>query len=45
MTRDIKDYDNLTGIKLAVGIDSVTVFRTGNQSTTSIELFKCHAGK
>jgi hypothetical protein len=36
-----KSYPNLSGIKLAVGIDSVTVFRTGNRSTTSIELFKC----
>jgi hypothetical protein len=40
-----KDYVNLTGIKLAAGLDSVTVFRTGNQSTTLIELFKCRAGK
>jgi len=40
-----KSYSNLSGIKLAVGIDSVTVFKTGNQSTTSIELFKCRAGK
>jgi hypothetical protein len=40
-----KGYVNLTGIKLAVGLDSVTVFRSGNQSTTLIELFKCRAGK
>jgi hypothetical protein len=40
-----KDYANLTGIKLAVGLDSVTVFRAGNQSTTLIELIKCRAGK
>src|SRR3984957_12082995 len=40
-----KSYINLSGIKLAVGLDSVTVFRTGNQSTTLIELFKCRAGK
>lgn len=40
-----KGYVNLTGIKLAVGLDSVTVFRSGNESTTSIELFKCRAGK
>jgi hypothetical protein len=40
-----KDYVNLTGIKLAVGLDSVTVFRAGNQSMTLIELFKCRAGK
>jgi hypothetical protein len=31
----------LSGIKLAMGIDSVTIFRAANQSTTSIELFKC----
>lgn len=36
-----KNYDRLSGIKLALGIDSVTVFRTANQSTTSIELFRC----
>ena len=36
-----RDYVNLAGIKLAVGIDYVTVFRIGNQPTTSIELFKC----
>ena len=36
-----RNYVNLSGIKLAVGIDYVTVFRIGNQPTTSIELFKC----
>jgi hypothetical protein len=36
-----RDYADLSGVKLAVGIDYVTVFRIGNQSTTSIELFKC----
>jgi hypothetical protein len=36
-----KNYFKLTGIKLALGIDSVTVFRAANQSTTSIELFRC----
>jgi hypothetical protein len=40
-----RDYLNLTGIKLALGIDYVTVFRTGNQPTTSIELFKCSRAK
>jgi len=40
-----RDYLNLTGIKLAVGVDYVTVFRTGNQPTTSIELFKCSRAK
>jgi hypothetical protein len=36
-----KNYVRLTGVKLAVGIDYVTVFRTADQSTTSIELFRC----
>jgi len=36
-----KIYDRLSGIKLAVGVDSVTVYKTANQSTTSIELFRC----
>ena len=36
-----RDYADLSGIKLAIGVDYVTVFRVGNQSTTSIELFKC----
>jgi|SRR5271156_3606065 len=36
-----RNYVNLSGIKLAVGTDYVTVFRIGTQSTTSIELFKC----
>ena len=40
-----RDYSNLSGIKLAVGIDYVTVFRIGNQPTTSIELFKCSRAK
>jgi hypothetical protein len=32
---------NLSGIKLALGVDSVTVFRMASQSPTSIELFRC----
>jgi hypothetical protein len=36
-----RDYVDLSGIKLSIGIDYVTVFRIGNRSTTSIELFKC----
>jgi hypothetical protein len=36
-----KNYDNLTGIKFALGVDSVTVFRTADRSTTRIELFRC----
>ena len=36
-----KIYGRLSGIKLAVGVDSVTVYKTANQSTTSIELFRC----
>jgi hypothetical protein len=38
-------YIGLSGIKLAFGIDSVTVFRARNQSHTSIELFKCSQSK
>lgn len=34
-------FGHLSGIKLALGIDSVTVYRTANQSSTSIELFRC----
>jgi hypothetical protein len=40
-----RNYVNLSGIKLAVGLDYVTVFRVGNGSATSIELFKCSAGR
>src|ERR1700728_2463602 len=40
-----RDYVDLSGIKLAIGIDYVTVFRIGNQPTTSIELFKCSRAK
>lgn len=36
-----RNYPNLSGIKLALGVDYVTVFSTGNRSATSIELFKC----
>jgi hypothetical protein len=36
---------NLSGIKLALGVDSVTVFRTAKQSSTSIELFRCSPPK
>jgi hypothetical protein len=38
-----RNYLKLKGIKLAQGIDSVTVYTTANQSTTSIELFRCSA--
>ena len=40
-----KNYPKLSGIKLGLGIDSVTVFRAANQSTTSIELFRCSPPK
>jgi hypothetical protein len=36
-----RNYPQLSGIKLSIGINSVTVFRAANQSTTSIELFRC----
>jgi hypothetical protein len=38
-------YLKLSGIKLGFGIDSVTVFRTADQSHTIIELFKCSQAK
>lgn len=38
-----RNYFKLSGIKLALGIDYVAVYRTANQSTTSIELFRCSA--
>jgi hypothetical protein len=40
-----RGYFKLTGIKLAFGIDSVTVFRAADQSHTTIELFKCSQPK
>jgi hypothetical protein len=36
---------DLSGIKLALGVDSVTVFRMANQSPTLIELFRCSPPK
>jgi hypothetical protein len=36
---------NLSGIKLALGVDSVTVFRMADRSSTSIELFRCSPPK
>ncbi len=38
---DYRRYRALTGIKLALGIDYVTMFRLAGQTGTSIELFKC----
>ncbi len=40
-----KPYPGLSGIKLAVGIDYVTVFRVSGQTSTSIELFRCSPPK
>lgn len=40
-----KGYFKLSGIKLGIGIDSVTVFRAADQSHTSIELFRCSQQK
>jgi len=34
-------FFKLTGIRLTLGPDFVTVYRTANGKTTSIELFKC----
>jgi len=36
-----RGYPQLKGIKLALGIDYVTIFTSGSQAGTSIELFKC----
>lgn len=36
-----KTLANLSGIKLATGIDYVTVYRAAAGTTTAIELFKC----
>jgi len=36
-----RHFFKLSGIKLALGIDSVTVYRTADQPSTSIELFRC----
>jgi hypothetical protein len=36
-----KPLPGLNGIKLALGIDYVTLFRVAGQAGTSIELFKC----
>ena len=38
-----RNYFKLSGIKLALGIDYVTVYRTVDRSSTSIELFRCSA--
>ncbi len=42
--RRYQRYTNLAGIKLALGIDYVTVFRVAGGAMTSIELFHCGAG-
>jgi hypothetical protein len=39
-----KIYPRLSGIKLALGIDYVTIFKVANQTATSIELFRCSWG-
>jgi len=38
-----KIYPLLIGIKLSVGVDSVTVYKVDPQARTSIELFRCSA--
>jgi len=37
-------YFKLTGIRLTKGQDFLTVYRTSDGASTSIELFRCHAG-
>jgi hypothetical protein len=39
--RTYKNYTQLSGIKLAIGVDYVTVFKVAAQAATSIELFRC----
>ena len=39
-----KRYASLAGIKLAVGINYVTVFRVAGGAATTIELFHCGSG-
>jgi hypothetical protein len=39
--RTYKNYPDLSGIKLALGLNYVTVFKATTQAPTSIELFKC----
>jgi len=43
LTKDAtyQPYPGLSGIKLALGIDYVAVFRVRGQTSTSIELFRC----
>lgn len=38
-----RNFFRLSGIKLARGIDYVNVYRVANQTSTSIELFRCSA--
>jgi len=44
---DLTDDENypiavkVSGIKLAIGIDSASIYRVPNQSITAIELFRC----
>ena len=39
--KDYKDIATLAGIKLAWGIDSVTVYKVSRTASTSIELSRC----
>jgi hypothetical protein len=43
--RTYGNYIQLSGIKLALGVDYITVFKVTNQAPTSIELFKCSPQK
>ncbi len=36
-----KDYTELSGIKLGVGVDYVTIYKATARAPTSIELFRC----
>jgi hypothetical protein len=36
-----KVYPGLSGIKLALGIDYVVVYKTNNQAPTTVDLYRC----
>jgi hypothetical protein len=43
--RTYRSYTQLLGIKLALGVDYVTVFKVASQAPTSIELFRCSSSR
>ena len=43
--KSYKSFTGLSGIKLAMGIDYVVVYKTAAQATTSIDLYRCSPTK